>query len=53
MSLAQAVAIIESNKILVEQISDLLGGKDTFGLDFDQDEANKFLVEFAQASLEV
>lgn len=53
MSLEQAVRIIESNKILVEQISDLLGGKDTIGLDFDQEEANQFLIEFAQASLEV
>ena len=53
MSLEEAVRVIESNKILVEQISDLLGGKNTFGLDFDQEEANKFLIEFAQASLEV
>ena len=53
MSLEKAVEIIESNPVLVCQISDLLGGKETFGLDFDQDEANKFLIEFAESSLEV
>ena len=48
MSLEQAVAIIITSPVMVQQINDLMPGE----WESDKD-AENFLIEFAEASLEV